>query len=307
MAQEERKTLHLVGTHVTHSIAKSMHNYIAQSLSLPWTFYSTTCPAFSDVLDLLGSPSTAGLVVTMPYKNAVMKHVDELDDLATIIGACNCIYYKEGPTKRLSIGSNTDWNGIIGSLLEGDASRPRPSAASPGSALVIGAGGASRAAVYTLATHLHCPTIYILNRDDQEVVDLIADSEKVSGGPRLIHVKSVEEAQRAGSPYYVLGTVPDMEPVSQVEKDVVAMLDVFLSKPEKGILLDLCFKPRITRMMKAGARSGWKCVEGIHVIGHQVVEQWRLWVGSERLASLDQKAAWAVLLKAADDSDEINF
>lgn len=303
MAQE--KTLHLVGTHVTHSIAPSMHNYIARSLSLPWTFYSTTCSSFPDVLALLHSPSTAGLVVTMPYKNAVMSHVDELDKFASVIGACNCIYYKDGPTRR-SVGSNTDWNGIVGSLLERDAGRARPSSEAPGSAVVIGAGGASRAAVYTLATHMHCPTIYVLNRDEAEVVGLIEDSKKMPGQPRVIHIRTVEEAEEADAPYYILGTVPDMEPKSQAEKNVVAMLDVFLAM-EKGVLLDLCFKPRMTRMMRAGEKMGWECVEGIHVIGHQVVEQWRLWVGSERLAVLDRGAAWATLMRAADESEEINF
>lgn len=301
----EEKTLHLVGTHVTHSIAHRMHNYIAKSLSLPWTFYNTTCPALADVLSLLHSPTTAGLVVTMPYKNAVMSHVDEMDELATIIGAINCIYYKDGPTRR-SVGSNTDWNGIIGSLLERDAGRPRPSAVAPGSAVIVGAGGAARAAIYTLAVHMHCPTVYILNRDEGEVENLIADSKKIAGNPRVIHIETVEEAKKAEDAYYILGTVPDIEPETPAEKEVVAMLDVFLAK-DKGVLCDLCFKPRITRMMKAGERSGWECVEGIHVIGHQVVEQWRLWVGSERLAVLDREAAWGALMKAADESDEINF
>lgn len=300
------KTLHLVGTQVTHSIAHSMHNYIARSLSLPWTFYSTTCPTLADVLSLLHSSTTAGLVITMPYKNVVMPHLDQLDDLSRIIGACNCIYYKDGPVGRRSVGSNTDWNGIVGSLLEKDAGRPRPSAAAQGSAVVVGAGGASRAAIYTLVTHMHCPTIYVLNRDEDEVASLAADSRKIAGNPRVLHIRTIAEAEEASAPYYILGTVPDMEPETQAERDVVAMLDVFLSK-EKGVLLDLCFKPRMTRMMKAGEKMGWDCIEGIRVIGHQVVEQWRLWVGSARLADLDREAAWATLMKAADESEDINF
>lgn len=70
-----------------------------------------------DVLVLLHSPFTAGLVVTMPYKNAVMSHAAELDEIASVVDAFNCIYYKEdGPTQR-SASSNTDWNGIVGSLV----------------------------------------------------------------------------------------------------------------------------------------------------------------------------------------------
>lgn len=100
----------------------------------------------------------------------------------------------------------------------------------------------------------------------RQFLDLIKNSQKLPGKPKIIHVKTVEDAEKAGSPYYVVGTVPDFEAETQAEKDVVAMLNVSLSKAEqKGILFDLCFKPRRTRMIKAGSKLGWRTVEGIHV------------------------------------------
>ena len=313
MEHKEQRSLHLVGTHVTHSVAYRMHNYIAESLGLPWTFCNTTCPTLDDALTLLAEPTVAGLVVTMPYKNTIMERVDELDELASTVGACNCVYYKKGKdfaaTTRISCGSNTDWNGIVDSLLGKQAvGRPRPSPQSPGCAVVVGAGGASRAAVYSLAVHLHCDTIYIINRDAAEVAALVADSKKLANPPRLIRLETAEEARKLPvTPYYVVGTVPDFEPQTEEEKRAAATLDAVLDAPEKGVLLDLCFKPRWTRMMKAGERKGWQCVEGIHVIGHQVIEQWRLWVGDKAIEKSDRKGAWAALMKAAEESKEINF
>lgn len=215
-SQSEERTLHLVGVGVTHSIAPEMHNYIAKSLGLPWTFYATECPTLEDLLALAKKSTTAGLVVTMPYKNSVMKHLDEIDDLATIIGACNNVYYKDDGHRRLC-GTNTDWRGVQGCLLERGEENNRPSAESPASALVVGAGGASRAAVYALANHLHCPTIYILNRDDQEVESLINDSRRLPAIPNIIHVKTLKEAETLPTPHYVVGTVPDFEPISESE------------------------------------------------------------------------------------------
>ncbi|KAJ6043589.1 hypothetical protein N7499_006014 [Penicillium canescens] len=306
ISQSQEMTLHLVGVGVTHSIAYSMHNYIAKSLGLPWTFYSTECPTIEELLRLAKAPTTAGLVVTMPYKNSVMKHLDELDELATIIGACNNIYYKPG-SQRLLCGTNTDWRGIKGCLLEkGDDSR-RPSATSPASALIVGAGGASRAAIYALSAHLNCSTIYILNRDDQEVMGLIQDSRKLPNPPNIIHVKTQKQAEGLPSPYYVVGTVPDFEPKTETEIAVAALLESFLSRPDKGVLLDMCFKPRRTRMIKLGEKLEWPCVEGTHIIGYQIHEQWRLWAGEECVKKLDQKGAWDVLIKAADESKGINF
>jgi quinate dehydrogenase len=60
--QNETKTLHLVGIGVSHSIAPLMHNFIADSLSLPWKFYSTECSTVEDVVALAKNPTTAGLV-----------------------------------------------------------------------------------------------------------------------------------------------------------------------------------------------------------------------------------------------------
>lgn len=304
--QSQEMTLHLVGVGVMHSIAPKMHNYIAESLGLPWKFYATECPSLEEMLELGKKPTTAGLVVTMPYKNSVMSQLDELDELASIIGACNNVYYKNSGTRRLC-GTNTDWRGIKGSLLEKGDKAERPSESSPSSALIVGAGGASRAAVYALTAHLHCPRIYVLNRDDQEVLDLIHDSKRLPLVPEIIQVKSLEQAKELETPYYIVGTVPDFEPTTEAELNVASLLEHFLSRPKKGVLHDMCFKPRKTRMIKLGERLGWPCVEGTHVIGYQIEEQWRLWAGAERVSKLDREGAWNVLMKAAEESKAINF
>ncbi|KAL2865920.1 shikimate dehydrogenase family protein [Aspergillus lucknowensis] len=308
MPSSEEKTLHLVGVGVTHSIAPGMHNHIAKSLGLPWTFHSTECPTLDDLLALAREPSTAGLVVTMPYKNTVMKPLDELDNLATMIGACNNVYYTQSTDggRRLH-GTNTDWRGIKGCLLEKGDESTRPSPVNPAAALIIGAGGASRAAVYALSEHLHCPELYILNRDDDEVAALIRDAQRLPHPPQITHVKTLDQAKALReSPYYVVGTVPDLEPRTETEKNVAAILEWFLSQEKKGVLLDMCFKPRRTRMIKSAERLGWPVVEGTHVIGYQIEEQWRLWAGEDRVKDLDSEGAWRVLLQAAEESTAIN-
>ncbi|KAJ5281806.1 hypothetical protein N7478_007178 [Penicillium angulare] len=304
--QSEERTLHLVGVGVTHSIAPKMHNYIAKTLGLPWKFYATECQTIDELHELGQKPTTAGLVVTMPYKGSIMGRLDELDDLVCIIGACNNVYYKDGDVRRLC-GTNTDWRGIKGCLLEkGDEGR-RPTKESPASALIVGAGGASRAAVYALTMHLHCPKIYVLNRDDQEVLDLIRDSGRLPTVPEIVHVKSLEQAESLEGPYYIVGTVPDFAPSTDSELTVTSVLEYFLSRSEKGVLLEMCFKPRRTRMLKLAEELGWPCVEGTHVIGYQIEEQWRLWAGEKLMSKLDSAGAWRVLNEAAEESKAINF
>ncbi|KAI0411502.1 hypothetical protein F5X98DRAFT_46489 [Xylaria grammica] len=304
---DERK-LHLVGVGVTHSVGLPMHNFIAQSLKVPWTFHNTECPTIEDLLDLARSPSTAGLVVTMPYKNIVMSKLDRLDDLANMIGACNNIYRDPSDRSKL-VGTNTDWLGVKGSLLEQGDETIRPNKENTSTpALLVGAGGASRAAIYALSAHLHTPTIYVLNRDDGEVADLIRDTRKIRPAPTIIHVKSVEQASNLGTPYYIVGTVPDFPPKSESELAMAAILEHFLSRPgTPGVLLDMCFKPRQTRIIKLAQKYAWPTVEGTHVIGYQFEQQWKVWTGAESGIELDTAGAWKVLLRAAEESPAINF
>ncbi|KAF4947576.1 hypothetical protein FGADI_10307 [Fusarium gaditjirri] len=300
---QEERTLHLVGIGVGHSIAPPMHNHISQSLGLPWTFYATECATLDELMDLARKDTTAGLVVTMPYKNAIIPRLDALDDLAATIGACNNVYRDWEDPKKLR-GTNTDWRGIKGCLLEKGDQAGVPVLNKP--ALIVGAGGASRAAVYALSSHFQSSIIYVLNRDDQEVIDLMRDSQKLSPVPTIIHVKA-GEAQKLETPYYVVGTVPDFEPQTPDELAVRANLEQFLSRPEKGVLLDMCFKPRRTRMIKLAEQKGWPTVEGTHIIGYQIEEQWRLWAGEERVKKLDREGAWKVLMDSAEKSPGINF
>ncbi|KAJ4371140.1 hypothetical protein N0V83_004356 [Neocucurbitaria cava] len=181
-SSEDKKTLHLVGLGVQHSIAPPMHNHITSSLHLPWTFHATECATIDSLLSLARAPTTAGLVVTMPYKNTIIPHLDALDPLAVQIGAVNNVY-RDPTDPSLLRGTNTDWLGIKGCLLEKSSSAQGEPVVVNKPALIVGAGGASRAAVYALSAHFHASSIYVLNRDDAEVADLIRDAQRLSTSP----------------------------------------------------------------------------------------------------------------------------
>ncbi|KAF3010854.1 hypothetical protein E8E13_009048 [Curvularia kusanoi] len=301
MSTDNKKTLHLVGIGVGHSIAPTMHNSITSSLNLPWTFHATECPTLESLMTLARDPATAGLVVTMPYKTAVMPHLDALDELAVQIGACNNVYRDPTDPTRLR-GTNTDWRGIVGSLLEKSPDNA-PVLNKP--ALIVGAGGASRAAVYALHTHFKASVIYIVNRDDGEVDALKADIKRLPSSPQLIHVKPGQSADLE-TPYYVVGTVPDIKPTTPEELDMQVLVREFLNREQKGVLLDMCFKPRRTRTIDFAEKVGWACVEGTRVIAYQIEEQYRLWAGEEAASRLDSASAREVLRAAAESSPGIN-
>ncbi|KAE8133680.1 xylose isomerase-like protein [Aspergillus pseudotamarii] len=242
---DTRVYAYLVGVGVTHSIAPLMHNYIAQALGHDWKFLAKECPTVEDAVQLFRRSDFAGGVVTMPYKRTIMDHLDGLDEYAIRLGACNNVYRTADGKLR---GTNTDWRGIKGCLLgASEAGRGKP-------AVLIGAGGAARAAIFTLYDQLECRQIYLVNRDRDEVKGLLEEAKRVYGdGLDIIYVDRIEKVQGLASPYYIVGTVPDAEPSTPDEVEVHQIIKSFLSTPqEKGVLLDMCFKPRKTRILQAG-------------------------------------------------------
>jgi quinate dehydrogenase len=280
-----------------------MHNSIAASLSKPWTFSALECPTIHDVTNAFQTPTFIGAVITMPYKQSVIPHLSAIDPHAALIGAVNNVYLT--PDRHLR-GTNTDWEGIKGCLLSADPhghGRAQP-------ALVIGAGGASRAAVYALKKEFGCASIYVINRDEGEVAQLLADTRAYGDGEALeiVHVASASRARGLPKPFYVVGTVPDAEPRSGPEHAMREVLEVFLDGGGEGVVLDMCFKPRRTRTLELGRERGWRCVEGTEVIGHQIGTQWGLWTGEGPgvRGRIGEEEAWRVLRRAAEESSMIN-
>lgn len=295
--------LYLIGVGVTHSAAPPMHNAIAASLSKPWTFSALECPRIQDMVNAFHTPTFVGAVITMPYKQSVIPHLSGIDPHAALIGAVNNVYLT--PDRKLR-GTNTDWEGIKGCILNADPEgkgRGKP-------ALIIGAGGASRAAVYALKKEFGVSDIYVINRDEDEVAQLLADTRAYGDSSlNIIHVTSTSPAQALPRPFYIIGTVPDIEPSTPSELTMRKILEGFLDGDERGVLLDMCFKPRNTRTLKLGRSKGWPCVEGTEIIGHQIGTQWGLWTGDGEgvKGGIREEEAWRVLRGAVEESTIINF
>ena len=285
------KEIHLVGIGLGHALTPTAHNFLAQSIDAPWRVIATECPTIADCVGRFRSDNQAGGIVTMPWKGEIMKHLDRIDDVANVLKACNAVYFDE---HNNLCGSNTDWIGIEGALraaaVGGQTSREEEPAA------VIGAGGAARAAVYTLSACFGVKVIYVLNRDDDEVTQLINDCKPMDC--ELLQLKSIEHSTGRDMPSVIIGSIPDFEAISSEEKAVKAIFENLLSKG-KGTFLDMCYHPMKTRHIRLAEDHGWQTVSGIEVVGHQVEALWRLWIDPERLARLDRDGLWRVLREAA--------
>ncbi|KAK0440929.1 uncharacterized protein EV420DRAFT_1485781 [Desarmillaria tabescens] len=85
----------------------------------------------------------------------------------------------------------------------------------------------------------------------QVVAEMIA-GRFADSKEKIIVVENVEQAKTLDAPFYVVGP---------------------------GVFLDMCFKPRITQLVEIAEPRGWATIDGIEVLGLQLLEQWRLWLG----------------------------
>ena len=134
----------LIGYPLGHSISPAFQQAALDHIGLPAEYTTMPVPPalLAQALDGLRGSEFLGANVTIPHKEAAMRHLDGIDPWASSIGAVNTIV-KNG--SKL-VGHNTDAYGFMTSLKEKAGFDPKGS-----TALLLGAGGAARAAAFALA------------------------------------------------------------------------------------------------------------------------------------------------------------
>lgn len=276
-APQKRNRLYIAGGPGGDSISPAVHEVVAKSLGMEATCEFLRLSSIDHVMKIYRARNFAGGLVTMPHKRTIIPFLDHYDDFVKILGACNLVYLT--PNGQLN-GTNTDWKGVYGAILEQVPDPPRGSIG-----MVVGAGGASRAAVYALWEKLRCSKIYVVNRDNQEVEELLEDSHQHGDhyNPDIVHVRTVTQAQELASPSFVVCTVPDFEAVTEEEIEARDIYIEFLGRNtiQKGVVVDMCYHPLLTRNLKTAQRLGWKTVQGHTVVAHQFALQWKYWTGKD--------------------------
>lgn len=218
----------------------------------------------------------AGASVTMPHKVAIIPHLDDITSEAKAVGACNTIFRRDNQM----VGTNTDTIGVREALYQNVADPDTCFHNRPG--LVIGGGGAARSAVYALTHFMKCPKVYLVNRDAQEVDSVITWCTKQGYGETLVHVATAAQAESLEGCGAIVSCVPNFPPVTEDERMARNITQVFLDKPYKGALLELCYHPTPWTEIAALAQTGgWQVILGTECVIYQGLEQDRLWTGRE--------------------------
>ncbi|HOV90772.1 MAG TPA: shikimate dehydrogenase [Syntrophorhabdaceae bacterium] len=146
------KIFAVAGNPILHSKSPDLFNEAFRALSIEAVYTRIAATHAKEVIDLARDMGLAGLNITSPFKEDIMPYLDSVHKRARIIGAVNTIVKKRGQF----IGYNTDIQGVSGALKYNNITTKGANA------VVIGASGAAKAAVYALL--LSGAKVTIINR-----------------------------------------------------------------------------------------------------------------------------------------------
>ncbi|MBW2279235.1 MAG: shikimate dehydrogenase [Deltaproteobacteria bacterium] len=254
-----------------HTLSPVLHEaaYVELGLDASFEVWDVRSDAFASRVAELREQGVRQLAVSLPHKESAVALADEVSDAVVAIGAANTLTLTGDGALR---ADNTDWIGVRATL---EAAGPWQGAR----AVVVGAGGAARAALYALG-QLGIE-VSIVNRTPARAERLAADL-----GAR---VGTLDE------PWDLLvQTTPvGMEP----ESDATAVPADRL-RPGATVL-DAVYRPLETRLLREAKARGCRALDGLDWLVHQAAEQVRLWSGREPTAAALRGAAEAALRAAA--------
>ena len=287
----------LLGQHITHSLSPRFHNHVFASLGLPWQFELRDTPKIAEIVPLLKRSDFMGASVTMPHKVAVMDHLDHLTEAAISTQAVNAVFVQEDPItkQRTMVGTNTDCIGIQHAIVAAAPEVVQRAKGRPG--MVVGGGGACRAAVYALQVLMGCSEVYLVNRDFEEVKQVLSAFEMTGFNAKCSYIDEPDQALTLEPPVMIVGTIPDLIPRSEDELRARAVASAIFGLSPQAIFLDMCYHPSPeTQLISLARQSGLKVVSGIDAFFHQAIASSSLWTGVEA-TQLPSKKARALIDK----------
>ena len=264
----------LIGHPVEHSFSPPMHNAAFDALGMDYAYvaFDVNPAELQKAIEGARSLNIKGFNVTIPHKIDVMKYLDEIDDVARLIGAVNTIDFKNLK------GYNTDGIGAVRAIEEVTSIKNK-------NVVIAGAGGASRAISFYIAKY-GADSLTILNRNVDKAQSLAGD---VSNSGLIDDVKSdsINEinAYLADADILVDTTPLGMHP--HINDQPIATAE---NMHDELVVFDAVYNPNETVLLKQAIEAGAKPVYGIKMLLYQGAESFKIWTGADAPVDIMEKA-----------------
>ena len=253
----------MIGDPVRHSLSPTIHNAGFRALDLDWAYLAFEVPAGGggaavEAMRVLGID---GLSVTMPHKAEVAAAVDHLTAAAEALGAVNAVV-RDGTNL---VGENTDGEGFVRALIEDEGFDPDGVRC-----VVLGAGGAARAIVRSLAQAGAADIAVVARRPDAsaQAAALAPGVARSASGDEVDGAALVVNATPIG-----MANVVTLDPTSEA-----AALPVDEHRLGPGqLVVDLIYDPLVTPLTRAARARGAAATNGVGMLLHQAAIAFRLW------------------------------
>ena len=258
MGDSGRKAF-ICGHPISHSRSPIIHNYWLKQLGIAgnYTAIDVAPETFPQFISGLNEAGLVGGNVTIPHKEAACALVEKRDAAAELIGAVNTLWLEEGVVH----GGNTDAHGFAANL---DDSVPGWSSSER--AVVLGAGGASRAVVFALQQR-GIKSIRLVNRTLERAQELARRfGARVSAHELVALPELITEAD------LLINTTSLGMHGNGTPADVTRL-------PNTAIVADIVYVPLQTPLLAAAAARNLRTVDGLGMLLHQAVPGFERWFG----------------------------
>jgi 3-dehydroquinate dehydratase/shikimate dehydrogenase len=268
----------VAGDPIGHSLSPVIMNTAMHRENVNAVFLALHAKSLKDLIHCVREIPIHGLSVTMPYKEAILRFLDNTDVHTSKVGACNTVV--RGQDGKL-YGFNTDVAGVLRPLeqritLQG------------AKVLVLGAGGAARAAVFGLKER--GAEVWILNRSS-------APAQK------LAHQARARIMKRADLRKMSFDVLINATPVGLGNTRDCVLKE---NEIQARIVFDMVYDPVETRLLQVARAKGLAVIPGIEMFVQQAARQFEIWTGKPAPADEMLRSVTLALQKRAAERNGSN-
>lgn len=246
------KVYGVAGNPIRSSLSPLMMNTAFRRETVNAVYLGLQADKLTDLLTLVNEIPIQGLSVTMPLKQEILAHLEKTDPLSAKIGACNTVLRAQDGKLY---GFNTDVAGIIAPL-------ERRMSLRGAKVLVLGAGGAARAAVFGLRDKN--AEVHILNRTPETAAKLAKQA-----GAKVIKKEAVTKT--------AFDVIINATPLGMAGNKAPQMLEA--KDLNTKLVFDLVYNPIETPLIAMARQAGIPVIAGVEMFVQQGARQFEIWTG----------------------------
>ncbi len=263
------KIIGIIGKNIENSLSPLIHNQIILKHSLNFCYlpFQVAETNLGKAIQGIKALNIRGVNITFPYKEKVIKFLDEVEESARRIGAVNTIVNNKG----ILTGYNTDVIGFKKSLQEDGKFFTKKK-----KAVIFGAGGAARAVVYALLEE-GIEEICIFNRTLEKAKKIKQDfSSFFPESSIYVFLLKEENLKNKIERAHLIVNTTSLGMPPQIDK--TPLPDEKLFHPDL-LVYDLIYHPAKTLFLRQAERAGAKIINGLPMLVYQGIDSFYFWTG----------------------------